>query len=256
MSTHYTTLNSALETVVRRLKGINHDLYQAAQDAYNSQSLNITYLAAKTLTLHPETGTYTIKDTSNAELEEIATNAINGEVETDYHDHDPLEYYAGIGGWEIDEGLATELTHVDSFLDWPSRTKATINVDIAASYNDTMAELAQLPVISEGQVAERTRLTYHTNKFPCITFEQRLVARDTEETDYPKPLSEQLEWQELPQYHDLVANIDTEWQLNTDEPKRLQDAVRDKVLHDLAYEYPGYKDFFLEDMTNIEVIID
>lgn len=29
MSTHYTTLNSALKTVVRRLKGINHDLYQA-----------------------------------------------------------------------------------------------------------------------------------------------------------------------------------------------------------------------------------
>lgn len=256
MSTHYNTLNSALKVIARRIKGISHDLYQAAKDAYNSHSLNITYLAAKTLTLHPKSGTYTIKNTSNAELEEIISNAINGEVETDYHDHDPLEYYAGIGGWEIDEGLATELTHVDSFLGWPTTTKAAINVDIAASYNDTMAELASLPVISEGQVTERTRLTYHTNKFPCITFEQKLVARGTEETDSPKPLSEQLEWQELPEYHDLVANIDTEWQLNTDEPKRLQDAVRDKVLHDLAYEYPGYKDFFLEDMTNIEVIID
>lgn len=119
-----------------------------------------------------------------------------------------------------------------------------------------MAELASLPVISEGQVTERTRLTYHTNKFPCITFEQKLVARDTEETDSPKPLSEQLEWQELPEYHDLVANIDTEWQVGMDEPKRLQDAVRDEVLTDLAYEYPDYKDFFLEDMTNIQVIVD
>lgn len=53
-----------------------------------------------------------------------------------------------------------------------------------------------------------------------------------------------------------MANIDTEWQLNTDEPKRLQDAVRDKVLGDLAYEYPGYKDFFLEDMASVEVIVD
>ena len=50
-----------------------------------------------------------------------------------------------------------------------------------------MAELASPPVITEGQVTERTRLTYHTNKFPCITFEQKLVARDTEETDSPSP---------------------------------------------------------------------
>lgn len=96
MSTHYTTLNSALKTVVRRLEGINHDLYQTAKDAYNSHSLNITYIAAKTLTLHPEYGTYTIKDTSNAELEEIFANAINGEVETDYHDHDPLSTTQGL----------------------------------------------------------------------------------------------------------------------------------------------------------------
>ena len=53
-----------------------------------------------------------------------------------------------------------------------------------------------------------------------------------------------------------MTNIDTEWQLNTDAPKRLQGAVRDKVLRGLAYEYPAYRDFFLEDMTNVEVIVD
>lgn len=255
MSTHYTTLNSALKTVVRRLEGINHDLYQAAKDAYNSHSLNITYIAAKTLTLHPETGTYTIKGASNAELEEIFTHAINGEVETGYHDHDPLEYYAGVGGWEIDEGLATELTHVDSFLDWPTNTKATINVDIAASYNDTFEALYALPVLSEDEIIGRTRFIYHAGETPHITVEQKLVSREDGAIESPKPIAdEDLQWEELPKFHELVGNLDTSWLLDMEEPITAE-AIRSEILASLADAYPKYKSFFLEDMAHVSVIM-
>lgn len=256
MSTYYTTLNSALKTVARRLEGINHNLYQTAKDAYNSHTLNITYLAAKTLTLHPESGTYTIKDTSNAELEEIVTNAINGEVETDYTDYDTRDYYVNLGEWEIDEGLITELTHVDSFIDWPTTTKATINVDIAASYNDTFEALYALPVLSEDEISGRTRFIYHAGETPHITVEQKLVSREDGAIESPKPIAdEDLQWEELPKFHELVANLDTSWLLDMEEPITAE-AIRSEILASLADAYPKYKSFFLEDMTNVEVIVD
>ena len=110
--------------------------------------------------------------------------------------------------------------------------------------------------MSEDEISGRTRFIYHAGETPHITVEQKLVSREDGAIESPKPIAdEDLQWKELPKFHELVANLDTSWLLDMEEPITAE-AIRSEILASLADAYPKYKSFFLEDMTNVEVIVD